>query len=597
MSLRDKLEVLYQLCDALCRLQIVDESDENFGAIRCIACNTLHTRAGEAVYPLAVAYKHSGKEKYLMAAIRLGNWLVSEQREEGFWYETPEKWTGTTTFQLLALSAAYLVLKDKLSIYSRELWKQAIARAANWLISVMSETFANINYSATTSASLALSYKILRRPEYLIKAKELAHLVVKKINEEGFIVGEGAIENGRRTGIDLGYNLDMSLGTLALYCLITKDDLVKRKILKALKTHLLFVYPDGSIDDSWGSRSYKWTTYGSKTAHGCQMAFDLLADEDPRFAVASSLNLAYLRKMIRRGLVGYGPHSWIHDPSFTPCIYPTFTRAENLAFAIEYGAAPKKRSPIPSQKKNWFKYFSSINVVLVRTDEYMATVTAYSYNYGYKDRRYITLPTGGCISNLWWKGYGLMQTSSQTVYERPEPMHMPIERDLLPLTPRIEYYENEEYYTNLYEINGKLSLHSGKGVIISVSCRGSLKSRNFENSGINYILTYEFYSRKLVKRLKLECEQYQLKGIKVIEPIVKDPDVRFVKKNRYTVLIEKNNETWIFQLLSGRGELFLGVDEEKYWCPFPSIECFPISIGSIKSREITYAIIHNFTSS
>ena len=593
MSLRSKLKTLYQLCDTLCKLQIIDEQDENFGAIQCIACNTIHTRAGEAVYPLAVAYKHSGEKKYLVAAIRLGDWLVSEQKEEGFWYETPEKWTGTTTFQLLSLSAAYLILKDKLSTKSHKLWRQAIARAADWLMSVMSETFANINYSATTSASLALSYKVLKRPEYLVKARELAHLVVKKINEEGFIVGEGAIENNRRTGIDLGYNLDMSLGTLALYSLITKDDLVKRKVLKALKTHLFFVYPDGSIDDSWGSRSYKWTTYGSKTAHGCQMAFDLLADEDPRFATASHLNLVYLRKMIRGGLVGYGPHSWIHDPSFTPCIYPTFTRAENLAFAIEYGITPEKKSPIPSQKKNWFKYFSSINVVLVRTDEYMATVTAYSYNYGYKDRRYITSPTGGCISNLWWKNYGLMQTSSQTVYEPHEIMHMPVEKNLLPLTPRIDYFKNGEYYTNLYETSGKLSLHSSEEATISVSCRGNLKSRNFEDSGINYTLIYDFYDRKLVKRIKLKCEQYKLKGIKVIEPIVKDPSTRFIKRNKYTVLIEKNNETWVFQLLSGRGEVTLGVGEEKYWCPFPSIECFPICIDSIESTEIAYAITHS----
>ena len=595
MSLQDKLEVLYQLCNALCRLQITDPESEDFGAIHCISCNTLHTRAGEAVYPLAVAYKYSSEEMYLTAAIRLGNWLISRQSREGFWYETPGEWTGTTTFQLLSLSAAYLFLRRWLNVDSRNIWRHSIARAADWLTSVIDETFANINYLATTSASLAFTYMVLGKSKYLIKARELAHTVISKINEDGFIVGEGFIEEGRRLGVDLGYNLDMSLGSLALYSLVTKDEFTRRKVLKSLQVHLYFVYPDGSIDNSWGSRSYKWTTYGSKTAHGCQMAFDLLADEDPRFAVASHLNLAYLRRIMQGGLVGYGPHSWLHDPSFTPCIYPTFTRAENLAFAIEYGTTPSKKIPIPSQRKNWFKYFPSVNVVLVRTDEFMATITAYSYNYGYKDRRYITSPTGGCISNLWWNGYGLMQTSSQTVYERHEIMHMPIERDLLPLTPRIDYYENGKYYTNLYEISGKLSIHSDKEVLVSVSCRGSLKSRNFEDSGINYILTHEFYSRKLIKRLKLKCEQYQLKGIRVIEPIVKDPEVKFTKRNAHTVLIEKGDETWVFQLLSGRGEITLGVDEKKYWCPFPSIECFPISIDSIKSTEIVYAITHDFT--
>jgi len=79
----------------------------------------------------------------------------------------------------------------------------------------------------------------------------------------------------------------MSLGALALYAILSGDTKVKLGVIKSLKTHLNFMYPDGSIDNSWGSRSYKWTMYGSKTAHGSQMALELLSDEDPAFRKAS----------------------------------------------------------------------------------------------------------------------------------------------------------------------------------------------------------------------------------------------------------------------------------------------------------------------
>mgnify|MGYP000035214419 CR=1 FL=1 len=589
-SLQNNLSALYQLCDALCEEQITEPDEKNFGAIRCKCCGVLHTRAGEACFPLAVAYKYSGREKYLNRAVWLGNWLISQQTEEGFWYETPGKWRGTTTFQTLSLSAAYFILKKHLDARLRDMWTNSILRAADWLASVMNESFANINYLSATSASLAFAYKITRRSRHLVKARELAHIVINKINEDGFLVGEGRLEAGRRYGVDLGYNLDMSLGSLALFSLAAGDDQVKKQVVRALQTCLYFVYPDGSIDNSWGVRGYKWTTYGSKTAHGCQMAFETLADEDNRFMTASQLNLAYLRKMMRNGWVGYGPHSWQHDPSFVPCIYPTFTRAENLAFAIEYGVREAAMPPIPSQKKNWFKFFPTINVVLVRTENLMATITAYQYNHGRKDWRERTAPTGGCISNLWWDGYGLMQTSSQTVYERFEQMHMPVEDDLLPLTPRIDYHNEGKYYTNLYEINGKVSVKSANDTIATIVCEGELKSRDFETCGVKYSLTYEFFADELIKRIKLRCDPDQLRKITVVEPIVKNAETEFIQKSSHVVMIKTNNGTWEFKVLNGNGELLLGIDEEKYWCPFPSLECYPISIKLSKSAEITYGL-------
>ncbi|HXK16873.1 MAG TPA: hypothetical protein VNG33_03630, partial [Polyangiaceae bacterium] len=77
------LAALYGLVDLLLTTQITDKSDKNYGALVSPSTNpdnhALHSRAAEAVYPLAVAYKHSQDQKYVKAALPLGDWLISLQ--------------------------------------------------------------------------------------------------------------------------------------------------------------------------------------------------------------------------------------------------------------------------------------------------------------------------------------------------------------------------------------------------------------------------------------------------------------------------------------------------------------------------------------
>ena len=113
ISLKEEsLKTLRTLLDAQLSLQVTSVADSNYGALRCPYDQVLHTRAAEAVYPLAVAYKHLHDPKDLAAAIRLADWLIRQQGEEGAWKETPEEWTGTTTDQLLMMVLAYPILQD-----------------------------------------------------------------------------------------------------------------------------------------------------------------------------------------------------------------------------------------------------------------------------------------------------------------------------------------------------------------------------------------------------------------------------------------------------------------------------------------------------
>ncbi len=85
------LKTLYELSDLLLSTQIDRPGDPNDGALVSPSTNPdpnpIHSRAAEAVYPFAVAYKNSQNAKYADAAIRLGNWLVGIQSAAGSWIE------------------------------------------------------------------------------------------------------------------------------------------------------------------------------------------------------------------------------------------------------------------------------------------------------------------------------------------------------------------------------------------------------------------------------------------------------------------------------------------------------------------------------
>jgi len=573
------LKTLYELCEALLRLQVTDRSSPDFGAISDPACGVFHTRAGEAVYPFAVAWKHSGRREFLEAAIASGNWLVSQQQPEGFWFETPKTWTGTTTDQLLMLACAYPLLEGELGRQERDAWRDSIRRAADYLTKVMGQDFAHINYCATTAASLAAAHRIVQNKRYLEKARALAHLVVAKINGEGFIEGEGDRVRGVQYGVDLGYNVDMSLWGLALYARLVGDEGAWQAARQALRTHLYFLYPNGAVDNSWGTRSYKWTIYGSKTADGCQVLFSLFAGEDPVYRTAGLRNLACLRACIRDGLVGYGPWYW-EIYGGPPCIYPTFARAKNLALALEFGDVSEgPLPPLPSDKSGWFRWFHSVDTILVRTKGLMATVTAYGHKVPMEDK-HSNHPTGGSISALWADGYGWLQLSSGSRYEPWESIHMPeISEPLRPLTPRIEFHDGDGWYTNLHEFNGRIWVERGEGDCVAVvSTYGELKDANQTPCGVAYIWTHRFFDHAVEKEVILRYHGEVRPAVQIVEPVVWMPGLRLERTGSREIRLEGGLKLVRLVLEEGPAQLRLGEHPELYRWPFPSARCLPIVI-------------------
>ncbi|MCK9279346.1 MAG: hypothetical protein M0P71_01890 [Melioribacteraceae bacterium] len=573
---------LIELSDRIIANQITDEKDNNFGAITCPHCNVLHTRAAESVYPFAISYLIANDKKYLNASLILADWLFAQQEKNGSWKETPEEWTGTTTDQVLMLALTYPLIEKYISPTKKDIWKNSIKKGADYLLRIMTPEFASINYCATTTASLASVYKIIPDSNYLLKAKSLAHRIISKMDSDFFIQGEGGRENKNKYGVDLGYNLEMSLWGLGLYAELTNDDFVKEMVIESINNHLYFIYPDGMLDNSWGIRSNKWTIYGGATSDGVILSFMLYADKFPVFASAAYRNLLSIRNNIQNGYLTYGYHHSLifNDP---PCIYPTFTKAKSIAMGYQRATDSSiNLEKIPSNNKNWSKHFETLNLDLVRTKNYMTTISSYGYK-DYEKRensKYMFRPSGGSICNLWIDGYGLLQAASSTEYHRWEPMSFPEIGKNLPLTPRIEYSDSIGYFTNLFEFDAHQKLLQDDSTI-TVTAQGELRDRRWLAGGVSYSLIHRFTDNIIEKEIILTYHD-SCPDVKIIEPIIFKDGMTLEKIDSKNVLIKTPENKFLFKITQGNGEIILNRNNDLFFSPYPALKALPIYIDISK---------------
>ena len=572
-------KTLIDLSNTIVSQQVTDMADANFGSIQCVHCNVYHTRAAESVFPLFVSYKITHDKKYLKSAIDVGNWLIKQQLSDGSWKETPEDWTGTTTDQVLMLAETYNGIQPHLTAPEQSAWLSAIRKAADYLLKVMTPEWASINYVATTTATLARVNQVVPDPKYVVRAKELAHRTISKMDEDGFLTGEGGREHDNKYGVDIGYNMEMSLWGLGYYARLVNDTVVSNAVRSALRTHVYFIYPDGSLDASWGIRSNKWTTYGSATSDGCQVLFTLFNDDRPYYATAAFKNLQYLRSNITHGFIGYGPQyaELFNKP---PCVYPTFTKAKNLALA--YCLETKSSytlAPLPTEVKGWLKYFPTVQVAEVRTDNFMLSIPAYRYKDLEKREKskYMYRPSGGSISNFWVEGYGFLQASSQTFYARWEPMSFPEVDTVICLTPRIEFREGRNYFTNLFEFDGLMATSRGSGGSYVVRTSGELRDKSWLAGGIAYCLTHTIRDKEIIKTVELTYHD-AWERVQIVEPFIQWVGMTVTKVDEKTVLIKTPKKSFQLKIIEGDARLILGREAAHYWFPYPALKAYPVEL-------------------
>jgi hypothetical protein len=523
------------LADGLWSLQTLAEGRADHGALIC-PVHGLHTRAGEAAFPLAYAARKRGDLALLERSLLLADWLVAQQRPDGAWEETPDDWTGTSVFQLMSLAALVDLMGDGLDPGRRTLYHDSIRRAADWAPDHMGLRKATTNYVASAAAALTLAGRALNEDQWRRTARHFAREAAGMIQDEGLVRGEGL---GRRflkkiyikpKGVDIGYGLEMTLGALALYSRLADDPQVAQRLELGLDAHLWFIDPDGGLDNSLGSRGYKWTMYGSKTAHGSQMALAYGARFRPDFKAALERTTRHLAGYVHDGLLASGPCP--EKPVREECPYPTIVRAVNLALALFYfPESGVQAGKIPADREPWCKNFSELGSYIIRRGPFMATVSGYRNRTRFPgDTGPITysVPAGGTITHLHVQGYGPLQAATHLVYHPFEPLHLPPPGpQTLSFCPRLRIHRDGATGYSILESRPIIDVEEAPGETI-VRCRGRFISPNpaGRHPASWFRAEYRFTAGGLSKSMVGELAP-RVDVMSVVEPLVLLPGASY----------------------------------------------------------------------
>ena len=585
-------DLLQNWCDGMVARQITAMNSPAFrGGLLCEACGLIHGRCGDSVYPLLRVAHSTGNEKYLRAALEVHEWserVVS--RPDGSWVNdvSLSSWQGITVFHAIALAEALAHHGAILDAAVRGRWKERLTRAAKFLDGFITIETGNVNYPVTASLAFVLCGQVLGDEHYIERGRGLAHEVVAQFTPDGFLVGEGhplrgITPKGCRP-VDLGYNVEESLPSLALYALLTDDKLVTYQVLAAMKTHLEFMLPDGAWDNSWGTRNYKWTWWGSRTSDGCQPGMVLMARFDPRFREAARRNAELMTACTHEGLLYGGPDYFVHgDP---PCIHHTFTHAKALATVLDRGsfaAETSARSKLPRDEPYGLKTFPVIGTRLAAIGPWRATVTDYDWEYvedvqaGSGGESGGGHASGGALSLLYHMELGPVLAASMTKYAMIEISNQQQYRDgaHMTLTPRIEC-AGKETYTSLDDLKAVVTATS-KDEEILFEAKGRLLTvghKPVPGGDIFYQLGYRLSETGVEINAKVDGAGPA--PMKLVLPVIARGDETFDQSDPKTVRIAKRNGTLTVRTDAAEG--FGVVPKERTFNLVPGFEAIPLEV-------------------
>ncbi|WP_282179440.1 hypothetical protein [Maribacter stanieri] len=494
--------LLRDWCDGLIQTQVMDSKDPaKQGMFICPACNKVHGRMMDAVYPLLAMAKYTGDKKYLESGIAVMEWAKNVTLPSGAWSNdlNPKSWNGITVFGAISLAEALHYHGDLLDINRRKQWTDRLEKAADFVYEKFPSIDAtNVNYGATTIYALNLIGKMLNKPAYISRSKELANEIKPYFtNPNHFLYGEikpsaHKLSAKKLPGIDLGYNVEESLNNIVLYAVHENDQELLELLDKSLRSHLEFMLPDGGWDNGWGTRMFKWTYWGSRTCDGSQPALVLMADRIPALATAAVKYTELLKKCTNNGLLHGGIHYVSHG--IKPCIHHTFAHSKPLAHLLDnWDELPKidTSTPLPRSIANGIKHYKEIDTSLFARGHWRGTVTAYDAIY--KDGHY-RQATGGAMSLLYHNKVGLLLAASMAEYKLVESLNQqPNPGEDFPFTPRVETRFDGKWYSNIFDRTAIISSEDTNGKInIDAECK--LTDHNnevVEETASDFNLTYQ----------------------------------------------------------------------------------------------------------
>ncbi len=587
--------LLQSWCDGLLAHQVTLADPALHGALLCPACSIIHGRCADAVYPLLRVAHTTGERKYINAAILLYDWAERNvSRADGSWINdvTLSSWQGITVFHTIALAEALRHHGELLDAATRQRWTDRVGRAAKFLDGFISIQTGNINYPVTSAYCFALCGEVLKDPHYTDRARKLAAQTLEYFSPNGFLYGEGHpltnLTPKKCRPVDLGYNVEESLPALAQYALLTNDKPVLEQTVAALRTHLEFMLPDGAWDNSWGTRNYKWSWWGSRTSDGCHPAFVLLAQYEPKFREAAYRNLELMAACTHDGLLYGGPDCFVHGDQ--PCIHHSFTHAKSLATVLDSGhtdLTPAPRLAIPRDQAYGLKSFPEIGTHLAAIGDWRATVTEYDWEYveqvqsgnGNGGGGHVS---GGTLSLLYHRTLGPLCTASMTQYQIIEISNQQVHLDTphMALTPRIELAAAGKTYTSTSDFAATLTINAS-ATRINFAARGRLLTAAHQappSGEGHYNLAYNLTPAVVEIIASTDATA------SFILPIIARQDQAVERVDARTIRITKPSGSLTITTDHPAG--FDAVPKERTFNLVPGFECVPLTVSLSPNQEI-----------
>jgi len=352
---------------------------------------------------------------------------------------------------------------------------------------------------------------------------------------------------------------------LVMYGLLTKDEEVLDTVTRSMQTHMEFMLPDGGWDNSWGTRNYKWTYWGSRTSDGSQTAYALLANRDARFYKAALKNTQLMQQCTKNGLLYGGPHYIAHN--VIPCVHHTFSHIKALATVLEYGDPKLKinadKIVLPREENYGSRFIPDIQTWLIAKGNYKATITGYDREYKKEKNGHAT---GGALTILWHKKTGPIMVASMNAYQLYEVGNMQIDNDTfsMPLTPRVELKLDGVTYMNISDLNATIDVETENDqIVVTTHSRLVDKDQHEPISGaVNCVVSYRFTNEKVILKFSYNKGVYD-DQVKIIFPVIAKNDEKLVaiannnlRIQKGSSLIEVSANYPIIQMPSTNGRIF-----------------------------------------
>ncbi|HTL09147.1 MAG TPA: hypothetical protein VL307_12840, partial [Chitinophagaceae bacterium] len=347
--------------------------------------------------------------------------------------------------------------------------------------------------------------------------------------------------------------------------------------------------PDGAWDNSWGTRNYKWTYWGSRTTDGCQAGYALLQQRDPRFYTVAMRNLQLMKACTHEGLLQGGPHLNTHH--ITPNVHHTFCHMKGLANVLNnaaaIGEAPAGKALLPRDSATGLRFFSDVQTWLFSMGDWRATVTGYDRNYKDFSNGHAS---GGTLSMLWHEKTGPILVASMNEYQLYEKDNMPVDDDpfSMPLTVQLQCRLGKEVFASCSDLGATIEVKEANNQLwVNVSGRlVNARQQDPPTGALPYQFTYICSNDRW--EIHYDCQAAAQSGdVRMIIPLVCRSTERVtitgssvrIEKGKGKVQVDANQP--LIALPTKGGRIFNHV---------PGMEAVPLALKQA-SGKITIRVI------